>query len=398
MSYQQSLFQKISKFWATISRKYSPKGNIPVENPKGNFQLEKYIQIDDLLHFTTQFPDLPSARGYIDSLHPQVEEGNSLRISGWLTLPDRPMDSIEVYIEGRYIATYALQLRQDVQDAFAWIPYALRSGFEFSLPLMDFDGKRITKINLICCWQGHQIARLSSLISADIDRFPTPPEDYAYRVVHTRDLHFFKVGAIKTFGEFMEAACRYTDFRSVKRILDWGCGCGRVTVHFLSIVDGPEVFGCDIDPFAVDWSNNNIQSGTFSVLTPMPPSPYPDNFFDVIFSYSVFTHLTRDVQHAWLAEMQRLLTPRGLFVATIHGEFALKFAMQSMHPSFPNDGIIDTFLDPTLDGIAPDNYYRGTFQTKEYTLREFGKYFDIVEYIERGATNFQDLLIMRKKE
>ena len=94
--------------------------------------------------------------------------------------------------------------------------------------------------------------------------------------------------------------------------------------------------------------------------------------------------------------MQRIIKPGGLFIATTHGDFALQFLMQSTSPTIPDDGIIDTILDSTLDEIAPKDYYRATFQTKEYTLREFGKYFNIISYIERGAMNFQDMIIMRK--
>src|SRR5262245_7185517 len=112
--------------------------------------------------------------------------------------------------------------------------------------------------------------------------FSIPPEDYTFRVAHTRNPHFFKVGALKIFGEFMEAVRRHGRFSTIKRILDWGCGCGRLTAHLLSIEDGPEVFGCDIDPFTIEWCNRHLCEGAFAVLNPLPPSPYPDAHFDLI--------------------------------------------------------------------------------------------------------------------
>ena len=67
-----------------------------------------------------------------------------------------------------------------------------------------------------------------------------------------------------------------------------------------------------------------------------------------------------------------------------------------LKPEFPRSGIEDSVDDHALDGIAPAGYYRGTFQAKEYTIREFGRYFQVLEYIERGAMNFQDLIVLRK--
>jgi SAM-dependent methyltransferase len=127
----------------------------------------------------------------------------------------------------------------------------------------------------------------------------------------------------------------------------------------------------------------------------MPPSQYEDSEFDLILSYSVFTHLRREVQEAWLRELHRVLKPGGWFVTTTHGEFAFQFTTQRLKPEWPIDEFYDV-ADPTLNGIAPADYYRTTFQSEHYTRREFGKFFEIVEYAPRGATNFQDLVLMRK--
>jgi hypothetical protein len=59
-------------------------------------------------------------------------------------------------------------------------------------------------------------------------------------------------------------------------------------------------------------------------------------------------------------------------------------------------GIHDGTHDTTLDGVVPAGYYRGTFQTREYTLREWGKYFDVLEYRVRGIGNYQDAVVMRR--
>jgi SAM-dependent methyltransferase len=239
------------------------------------------------------------------------------------------------------------------------------------------------------------------------------------RVANTEDPRFFKIGGLKTFGEFVDAIKRYCELGSARRLLDWGSGCGRVTVHFLLNPNMPQVFGCDIDPEAIAWCSNNLQPGSFSRIEPWPPTPYKDSTLDLVIAHSVFTHLAREVQKAWLAEMKRIIIPGGLFLASTHGEFAALFTfpnpfgdsesprglvnnLKNMLARFRRgtgllkDGICDGMSDPALKGIAPEGYYQSVFQTRAYTIREWSKYFEILEYIERGMGNFQDLVVMRR--
>ena len=178
-------------------------------------------------------------------------------------------------------------------------------------------------------------------------------------------------------------------------MLDWGCGCGRITLHFLSLDCNIRVFGCDIDDEAVNWCDRNLPSGEFSIIDPFPPTSYPDRSFDLIIGYSVFTHLTRDAQFAWLEEMRRIICPGGLFLASVHGESVAGDESPMLLKKVQRKGIWDRTKDLTLEGIAPKGYYRGVYQTREYTIREWSRYFDVIAYINRGAGNRQDLVIMQ---
>ena len=181
-------------------------------------------------------------------------------------------------------------------------------------------------------------------------------------------------------------------------MLDWGCGCGRVINMFLNLSEIPEIHGCDIDTEAIGWCKDNFSNARFLVNPPTPPTEYPDNFFDLVIGNSVFTHLTRDIQLAWLEEMKRIIAPGGLFLASVHGEFAMYFSFLILPAKniLAKKGIYDMLKDANLDGIAPEGYYRATFQSQEYTKKEYGRYFEILEYVERGWMNYQDLVVMKK--
>ena len=188
-----------------------------------------------------------------------------------------------------------------------------------------------------------------------------------------------------------------TDFLDFGDILDWGCGCGRVTVHYLGLRQSPEVFGCDIDSEAITWCQQELRPGVFVPINPWPPTPYESSSFDLVIGYSIFTHLTQETQAAWLEEMRRIIRPGGLFLASTHGDFTASFSNSPSLAGLSQSGIVDGELDPRLDGVAPEGYYRTVYQTRSYTTREWSKYFEVLEYIERGVGNYQDLIVMRRR-
>src|SRR3954453_4644837 len=40
-----------------------------------------------------------------------------------------------------------------------------------------------------------------------------------------------------------------------RRVLDFGCGAGRVLRHFVDVATEAEVWACDIDAASIDWLN-----------------------------------------------------------------------------------------------------------------------------------------------
>jgi SAM-dependent methyltransferase len=103
------------------------------------------------------------------------------------------------------------------------------------------------------------------------------------------------------------------------RVLDWGCGCGRVARHWDRHTGSIDLYGCDINAQLVNWCKENIPFGSFTRSDLIPPLPFPDNYFDVIYGISVFTHLLFETQYLWMAEIWRLLKPGGMAILTAQG-------------------------------------------------------------------------------
>jgi SAM-dependent methyltransferase len=104
-----------------------------------------------------------------------------------------------------------------------------------------------------------------------------------------------------------------------KRVLDFGCGAGRIVRHALSEDPAGEYWGCDIDARSIEWLRANLSPPLHPFQTDeWPPTQEPDGQFHLIYAFSVFTHLL-DNWSAWLVELHRLLASDGLAVITVFG-------------------------------------------------------------------------------
>ena len=205
------------------------------------------------------------------------------------------------------------------------------------------------------------------------------------RVSRNDDPDVFLATGQRMAARVFDAALEWAGW-PVRDVLDWGCGCGRVS-RWLSYVN---LHGCDIDAEAVTWCQENLP-GTYTVSGLWPPLPYEDDSFDAVLACSVMTHLPRRAQRKWLPDIARVLRPGGVLVASVHGHAA---ASDFNVTDLADYGIRDHWLDTALHGIAPDGYYRTVLQDEKYTRFAWGDLFEIVAY-EEAALERHDLVVCR---
>jgi ubiquinone/menaquinone biosynthesis C-methylase UbiE len=142
-------------------------------------------------------------------------------------------------------------------------------------------------------------------------------------------------GSYKEIGtEFFEYFTAYTDVTPSDKVLDVGCGWGRLGLPFTKFLSPEgEYHGFEIIENRVRWAQKNISSrhpnfhfklvdvknfiySEEGVSATSFKFPYDDNSFDLVFLNSVFTHmLPQDVDH-YLSEIKRVLAPGGKCLIT----------------------------------------------------------------------------------
>jgi SAM-dependent methyltransferase len=101
------------------------------------------------------------------------------------------------------------------------------------------------------------------------------------------------------------------------RILDFGIGWGRIARFFMKDVEADRLYGVDTDKEMIAICQDTGVPAHLAHIEATGRLPHRRDFFDLVFAYSVFSHLPQWVADIWLAEIRRVLKPGGLFVATV---------------------------------------------------------------------------------
>jgi SAM-dependent methyltransferase len=249
---------------------------------------------------------------------------------------------------------------------------------------------------------------LGSELTLQDEGLPVPDEELRWRVTGVRDLPEadFRAGGLDSLRDF-QRALRYAgvDDLDVERLLDFGCGPGRVMRHLAPLADRVSLHGCDIDADAVAWASEHLPFAAFAINDGLPPLPYEDAYFDLVLNHSVFTHLPEDYQDAWLEELRRVVRPGGLVLLSVHGPHAFAGYVQAWRdwPADPSHleqemaekGFLYIAEDSWQGSSFPD-FYHSAFHTPGYVVEHWGRYLRVLAYYPRGGLDYQDVVLLRR--
>jgi SAM-dependent methyltransferase len=233
------------------------------------------------------------------------------------------------------------------------------------------------------------------------ERVPLPPVGNRFRVHGNDNVLGYLMEGYSAFVKLEKAlqeqlGLEYKDFH---RILDWGCGSGRMGRYFHGLTT-TQLTGVDIDSDNVRWCSQNLRFGHFQQVPLHPPTALSDSSFDLLIGLSVFTHLGEKVQFEWLRELQRISAKSAVLLMTFHGNTSLCHAgvADRLVSHEKSGGFLDIGASVVLKGFVDDEeYYRRTYHSVDYVMKHWSEFFEIVSILPGYIGNNQDLVIMRKR-
>ncbi len=176
-----------------------------------------------------------------------------------------------------------------------------------------------------------------------------------------------------------------------RRVLDFGCGAGKVMRHFLPEAEHCELWGCDIDERSVDWINAELHPPLHAFANAeVPPLDQPASSFDLVWSVSVFTHLT-DHWAGWLAELHRLLKPGGLaIISFLGGAMYEVWNDEEWDPDRVGMTVLNHGQDWELGGPT-------VFHSPWWLREHWGRAFEIAALREGSAPREHGLVVLRAR-
>ena len=148
---------------------------------------------------------------------------------------------------------------------------------------------------------------------------PVPPGPLRFSVSGTQDEDtFLGLGRLGFDALNASLAAVGQDWAKLGRVLDFGCGVGRVTRYWADLPK-VEVEGTDLAGDSIAWAHTNLPFARFAVNRLEAELSYDGGRFGLAYALSVFTHLPRAMQKPWLTELGRVVRPGGLVYVTTHG-------------------------------------------------------------------------------
>jgi SAM-dependent methyltransferase len=174
-----------------------------------------------------------------------------------------------------------------------------------------------------------------------------------------------------------------------------------------------ERWGVDLKASTIAWCQQHLSPPLrFTTTTTAPQLPFEDNYFDLVYAGSVFTHIA-DLPDAWFLELRRILRKGGYAYITIHDKHAIQVLMAKYRAGeYPHLGWFVDMLErfDAQTGVLAQDYgcfsieggqWGGfpvpqVFYDVEYLVRRWSPFARIISVTEE-AYGYRTALLCQKK-
>jgi len=201
------------------------------------------------------------------------------------------------------------------------------------------------------------------------------------------------------------------------RVLDFGCGWGRIIRFFTKDIAPDHLWGVDVNEIVISVCLETNPWAKFELADVLPPSPLAAASFDLVYGYSVFSHLSEKAQDAWLSEFSRIMRPGGILMLTTwprtfiehcawlrksEGAKKLPASHQVSAGAFTDTAGALAAYDSgefTFSYRKPDDpeHFGEACVPESYARANWTDRFEIIEYIDDRKRCPQNLIVARRR-
>ncbi len=253
-------------------------------------------------------------------------------------------------------------------------------------------------------WQGHDsfLIQKSLLNEGELasDGLPLPPEELLLGHNHVNYIEWGQEHVATMRRILGESGHR---FEEGQRVLDFGCGSGRMIRGFIEEAKDSEFWGVDIRSDHIFWAKHHLSPPFhFATTTVVPHLPFEDCYFDLIYAGSVFTHVD-DLADAWFLEMRRILRPGGMMFFTIHDQHSAELTRTTLRDDFVGKILYshENFESFVNSDFAMFTVWRSAdsqvFYDLDYLRGKLWDVFDILS-VHEEAYGYQTAVLVQKPD
>jgi len=227
------------------------------------------------------------------------------------------------------------------------------------------------------------------------------------------------VSALHEATKFIRVVLKYAHehgitFNDKTHAVDFGSGWGRYTRYMLKYIHPDNLYGLEVNSGMVEHCRKSFGMANFLKVDSYPPCDLRDNLIDLTFGYSVFSHLAPACADAWIDEFARIMRPDSLLLMTTQGRTFIEYCSKIRESGDRSHNwfisLAESFVD--VDQAYKDydagkflhaghGQYNGTYGEslipRDYIIKHWQKYFNLVDFIDDRAFLPQALFVMKRK-
>lgn len=247
-------------------------------------------------------------------------------------------------------------------------------------------------------WQQWQHKKANRAFRKKFPDQVLPPDKWLFETFQLNYSKYHADGAVCA-KEILDWARPFLPEEKILKILDWGCGTGRVAQYIHQYAPYSLVYAVDTNPAMIQWNTQHIKGVLFSDIHQHPALPYPSNFFHLVYGISVFTHLPIQQQQAWLEILMGVMETGGILILSTHGSYFENQLSKQQIRLLQEQGFLELVVGPKGIPIGDRNY--AVYQDAQILKDQFEINFKIIQSFQGkefpAIMGGQDLWILQKK-